>query len=110
MSSGFKTQPGFMLYLSDFRAFRRNLSDSEIVLLLQVAADYIEFGDEPGELPKSLSTVWELYRQKLDCATVKYVDKILRGKYANYCKKLKDSGEEPPDFEVWKDTFYPIGN
>lgn len=101
-----KKRPGVMLYFDIIPAIKL-LSDEEKGILFDAILSYGETGIEP-ELDGKLAMAWVFIQQSSDRDAVRYAEKVLKTKYASYCRitKCKDPDASLLSFRDWKEFIY----
>lgn len=94
-------RPGVMLYFSILPALD-SLSPTSAGTLLLAAMHYAQDGREPIFEDGTLSFAWSFLKPSIDRDGDVYEEKRLRGSWMTYCRQCKREGNEPLDFETWR--------
>lgn len=94
-------RPGVMLYFSILPALD-SLSPASAGTLLLAAMHYAQDGREPIFEDGTLSFAWSFLKPSIDRDGDVYEEKRLRGSWMTYCRQCKREGNEPLDFETWR--------
>ena len=74
----------------------------KVGVLFLAAMRYAKTNDEPEFDDELLNFAWALIRPSIDRDAEKYEDKRLRGEWLTYCRKCKQDGTQPLDFETYR--------
>lgn len=94
-------RPGVMLYFSILPALD-SLPPASAGTLLLAAMHYAQDGKEPVFEDSTLSFAWSFMKPSIDRDSDVYEEKRLRGEWLTYCRQCKRDGNEPSDFETWR--------
>lgn len=94
-------RPGVMIYF-DIRPLMELLSEVQRGQLITGILDYAEDGAEPDySMDIGLAVAWTQIKPKIDRDEEQYKDKVLKSRYAAYCKIEKAHERMPVLFEEW---------
>lgn len=101
-----KKRPGVMIYFDIIPALSL-LNDAEKGMLFDAILSYGSTGIEP-KVDGKVAIAWAFMQQANDRDAVRYAEKILKTKYAAYCRitKCKDPDASLLSFRDWKELIY----
>ena len=95
-------RPGLLLYFDILPALDK-LPHEAVGELLLAALHYAQDSIEPTFDDTSLDFAWAFLKPAIDRDGVAYQDKRQRGDWLVYCRQCKRDGEQPLDFETWRE-------
>ena len=95
-------RPGLLLYFDILPALDK-LPHEAVGELLLKALHYAQDGVELTFDDTSLGFAWAFLKPAIDRDGVAYQDKRQRGDWLTYCRQCKRDGEQPLDFETWRE-------
>lgn len=90
-----------MIYFS-LRNQLKRLTLEERGMIFDAMLDYGELGVEPDFDDRSLLVIWDIIRGNINKDDKNYREKVLKNKYATYCRDVRKHGSEPLSFDDWK--------
>ena len=96
------SRPGLLLYFDILPALDK-LPHEAVGELLLKALHYAQDGNEPTFEDSSLTFAWAFLKPSIDRDGATYLDKRQRGDWLVYCRQCKRDGEQPLDFETWRE-------
>lgn len=100
-----RTPPGFMVYLETWLDFCEDFTQMEIGQLLTAALQYASNGDITVFDDRSMKTAFRRIIRDIDIDHKRYETKILKSRYANYCKAYKEDDPRKPTYEQWLEQY-----
>lgn len=96
-----KQRPGVMIYF-DLRNSIKRLNEGQIGKLFTAILDYGEMGIIPDfDNDMALAITWDFIQPRIDKDGERFEQKVEQRKYAAYCKKQKEVGKKPLEFDEW---------
>lgn len=95
-------RPGLLLYFDVLPALDK-LPHAAVGELLLAALHYAQDGIEPTFDDPSLVFVWAFLRPSVDRDGAAYEEKQQKGGWLSYCRQCKRDGNDPLDFETWRE-------
>lgn len=97
-------RPGLLLYFDILPALDK-LPHAAVGELLLGALRYARDGAEPTFEDSSLEFAWAFLRPSVDRDGVSYDEKLAKGNWLTYCRRCKQEGTDPLDFETYRQQY-----
>ena len=94
-------RPGVMLYFDGVAQVLERLTDEQAGQLFKAIFAYALAG-EIKDLDPLAAVVFDLLRPKIDRDAERYDSKVLKSRYAVWCRENVRKGGQPVSFEQWK--------
>lgn len=95
-------RPGFLLYF-DIRPALERLNDAERGQWLLAVINYAEFGALPSELGGMVGMAFDMFKPTVDRDAERYDGRVLKNRYAVFCREEQKRGETPCSFDEFKE-------
>lgn len=93
-------RPGVMIYFDMLPALKR-LTKVQKADLFEALLEYAQYGVLPEFDDIGVSIAWDFIQPKIDRDGCRYKEKVLKNKYAVYCRWAKQEGLPKPSFAEW---------